>query len=358
MHAVAWGLIFVICRMRVTAMSDSEDQAEVKPALEWLSERYPDSPRKRLKEWFAKGRIHLDGVVIKKPHEQMTDPGERLNMGEAVAPVFFRNMPTRIHAQANLLYIDSSFAIVNKGAGLLSVPVPGSHQVSVLSVLEKFLQGKGAAELVGQKGVQRKRLTPLPVHRLDQFTSGVICFAMNPKARESLVRQVRDHTFLREYLAIGDGQLEKKRGEWRSWFRLDDEGMYQTVFDTEEEGATEAISQYEVVEEYSWPTAVKGQRHVVSKLRLRLETGLKHQLRIHTANAGVPLLGDRHYHPDYRSALANNAGMPYGVQRQALHASSLGLVHPETGKLRRFTCKFTRDLADLEQMLRAKSKGQ
>ena len=98
-------------------MSDSEDQSEVKPALEWLSERYPDSPRKRLKEWFTKGRIQLDGVVIKKPHEQMTDPGERLTMGETPPPVFFRNMPTRIHAQANLLYIDSSFAIVNKGAG-------------------------------------------------------------------------------------------------------------------------------------------------------------------------------------------------------------------------------------------------
>ena len=339
-------------------MSDQEDQSEVKPALEWLSARYPDSPRKRLKEWFATGRVQLDGVVLKKPHEGMGDPGDRLSMGETPPPVFFRNMPTRIHAQANLLYIDSSLAIVNKGPGLLSVPVPGSSQVSVLTVLDKFLQGKGAAELDRQRGVLRKRLTPLPVHRLDQYTSGIICFAMNPKAREDLVRQVRDHTFLREYLALGDGQLERKRGEWRSWFRLDEEGMYQTVTETEEPGSTEAISQFEVVEEYSWPTAVQGQRHVVSKLRLRLETGLKHQLRIHSANAGAPLLGDRHYHPDFADALKDKKGMPYGVQRQALHASSLGLVHPETGKLRRFNCQFPRDLAGVELMLRAKAKGQ
>ena len=66
--------------------------------------------------------------------------------------------------------------------------------MSALTVLEKFLQGKGATELDQQKGVHRKRLIPLPVHRLDQYTSGIICFAMNPKARESLVRQVRDHT--------------------------------------------------------------------------------------------------------------------------------------------------------------------
>jgi 23S rRNA pseudouridine1911/1915/1917 synthase len=346
------------CVERVPQMSDSENQAEVKPALEWLSERYPESPRKRLKEWFAKGRIQFDGVVLKKPHEPMSNPGERLSMGESAPVVFFRNMPTRIHAQANLLYIDSSLAIVNKSAGLLSVPVPGSQEISVLSVLEKFLQGKGADELDRQRGVQRKRLIPLPVHRLDQYTSGIICFAMNPQAREQLIKQVRDHTFLREYLAIGDGKLEKKSGEWRSWFRLDEEGMYQTVFDTEQEGSTEAISQYEVVEEYSWPTAVKGQRHTISKLRLRLETGLKHQLRIHAANAGVPLLGDRHYHPDFKAALEGKKGMPYGVERQALHASSLGLLHPVTGKLRRFNCKFTRDLADLEAMLQAKSKGQ
>jgi hypothetical protein len=80
-------------------MLDSENEPEVKPALEWLSERYPDSPRKRLKDWFAKGRIQLDGVVIKKPHEQITDPGDRLSMGGTLPPVFFRHLPTRIHAQ-------------------------------------------------------------------------------------------------------------------------------------------------------------------------------------------------------------------------------------------------------------------
>ena len=106
----------------------------------------------------------------------MPDPGDRLSMGGTLPPVFFRHLPTRIHAQATLLYIDSSLAIVNKGAGLLSVPVPDSNQVSALTVLEKFLQGKGATELDQQKGVHRKRLIPLPVHRLDQYTSGIICF--------------------------------------------------------------------------------------------------------------------------------------------------------------------------------------
>ena len=339
-------------------MLEDEVHVEERSALEWLSQRYPDSPRKRMKEWFAKGRIQLNGVVIKKPHERMSDPGEQLSIVNTPTPVFFRRMPTRIHAQLNLLYIDHSLAILNKGAGLLSVALPESDQPSALSLLGDFLQGKGSSDLDRQRGVNRKRLIPLPVHRLDQYTSGLICFAMNPKARESLVQQVRSHSFLREYLAIGEGELAQKRGQWRSWFILDDEGMYQSIFETKEPGATEAISHYEVVAEYSWPTAVKGKRRVISKLRLRLETGLKHQLRIHTAKAGVPLLGDRHYHPDYKAARENKTKMPFDMQRQALHASSLGLVHPETGQLKRFNCKFPRDLIELEAALSTKAQDQ
>ncbi|HKK19689.1 MAG TPA: pseudouridine synthase, partial [Opitutales bacterium] len=201
--------------------------------------------------------------------------------------------------------------------------------------------------------VARNALTPLPVHRLDQYTSGLLCFAMNADAREHLVKQVREHSFLREYLALGDGALEPKRGTWRSWFKLDEQGMEQTVYDEPAEGATEAISHYDVLDTIRWPIA-GGKYHTVSRLRLRLETGLKHQLRIHAARAGVPLLGDRFYHPDFKKAAEQGAGQPYGCKRQALHASSIGFVHPETGKTKRFSSKFPRDLAELEQSLREK----
>lgn len=333
-------------------MSDNEPQ---KPALEWLAQKFPDSPKKRLKEWFAHGRVQLDGEVIFKPHLQLTDPGDRLTMGipNPAARIFFKSMPTRIHAQVNLLYIDSSLAIINKGPGLLSVPLPEKDQPSALKILDNYLQGKGSAEL-DRNRVNRKKLTPLPVHRLDQYTSGLLCFAMNPEARQSLVKQVREHTFLREYMALGDGQLKQRRGTWRTWFRLDPEGMQQAVFDQPTEGATEAISRYDVVGETTWPTK-DGKHQTISRLRLRLETGLKHQLRIHAARAGVPLLGDRHYHPDFIKATAENTGMPHGCKRQALHASSIGFVHPATGKTKRFSSKFPRDLANIEENLKNKT---
>ncbi|MEM8868085.1 MAG: RluA family pseudouridine synthase [Verrucomicrobiota bacterium] len=319
------------------------DEPAEKTALEWLSKQYPQTPRKRLKEWFVRGRVRLDGGVILKPHHRCPDPGKRLTMSQdaRASKLLAASMPHRIHAKVNLLYIDRSLAIINKGPGLLSVPLPNQDQISALKILQDYIQDKS--------------LTPLPVHRLDQYTSGLLCFAINPTAREHLVRQVRDHSFIREYIALGDGELAQKKGDWQSWFTLDADGMHQKVSSKKSPGATEAISNYQVVDEISWPIG-NGQRQVVSRLRLRLKTGLKHQLRIHAARAGVPLLGDRQYNPDYKKAVENNAGSPHGCKRQALHASSLGFIHPETGKMRRFSSKFPKDLAEVEAHLRTKDR--
>ena len=176
---------------------------------------------------------------------------------------------------------------------------------------------------------------------------------MTQQAREKLVRQVREHSFLREYIGLGDGALKQKKGTWRSWFKLDEEGIHQTVYSKPFDGATEAISTYQGVDTIEWPTR-DGGTHVISRLRLRLKTGLKHQLRIHAAHANTPLLGDRHYHPDYIKAAKAGTGMPHGFKRQALHASSIGFIHPESGEMRRFNSKFPRDLSKLEENLRAR----
>lgn len=315
-----------------------------KTALDWLLRDYPDSPKKRLKDWFKKGRVSLDGRVLTKPHQRMEDPGERLQLGKSTPAVrvLSKRMPVRLHAQVNLLYVDESLAIINKGAGLLSVPLEGKDSPSALQILSRYLQS-------GSEGT----CAPLPVHRLDKYTSGLLCFAINPTAREHLVRQVREHTFIREYLALADGRPEPRKGTWQSWFKLDAEGMEQTVFDEPTDGATEATTHYDVLDTIEWPDG-KGNSHFVSRLRLRLKSGLKHQLRIHTAWAGVPLLGDRTYHPDFKKAAEAGTGPPHGCKRQALHASSIGFVHPETGKTMRFSCKFPRDLAELEESLRSK----
>ena len=139
-------------------MSESEE----KTALEWLALSYPDSPKKRLKEWFANGRVQLNGQVITKSHTRMEDPGDQLTMGQPQtgARIFAKRMPLRLHAQV-ILYIDQSVAIVNKGAGILSVPLPDKDQISALKVLEDYLK-KDSQQIGERKREARGTLTRSP----------------------------------------------------------------------------------------------------------------------------------------------------------------------------------------------------
>src|SRR5262249_47465376 len=147
-----------------------------------------------------------------------------------------------------------------------------------------------------------RRLQPLPVHRLDQYTSGVFCMATNPAARHHLIEQLKAHTMKREYVAFVEGRVSTPKGTWRQWLQLSRDELRQQVLRATADTAVgnearEAITHYEVISVY--PLA--GGKEFITKLRLRLETGRKHQIRVQAANAGHPLVGDRTYNPAWRS---------------------------------------------------------
>ena len=152
--------------------------------------------------------------------------------------------------------------------------------------------------------------------------------ATNPAARHHLIEQLKAHTMKREYVAFVDGRPATPSGTWRQWLQLSRDELRQHVLSETQPGeagpdASEAITHFEVVAEY--PLA--GGKSVVSQLRLRLETGRKHQIRVQAAHAGVPLIGDRTYNPAYRGS--EHGGAPIEFPRQALHAEVLSLEHPE-----------------------------
>ena len=188
--------------------------------------RYPDTPKKRAKQWIAAGRVSVNGVVIRQPNQSMPDPQDTLEMQGRRCTSVTLEQEWRIHARLGLLYIDTSLAVVNKGAGLLSVPAPYSD-LSALSVLGDFLAGRLRA--IGGATARRRlppsflHLTPQPVHRLDQFTTGVLCLAMNPTARARLIEQFQTHRASRQYVAFVDGRPKTPRGTWRHWLRFDDD---------------------------------------------------------------------------------------------------------------------------------------
>jgi 23S rRNA pseudouridine1911/1915/1917 synthase len=329
---------------------------QVSPLLDWLLRKHPDTPKSRAKQWILAGRVSVNGVIIRKPHQTLPDPGDALELRDRHATTLACGSGWQIHPRVSLLYLDAALAIVNKGPGLISVPAPNC-ELSALSILADFLAGKLKAQNRGVAGKSLppayRRLEPLPVHRLDQYTSGVFCMATNPAARHHLIEQLKAHTMKREYVAFVEGRPGTPSGTWRQWLQLSRDELRQHVLsETQRQDpgaeAREAITHYEVIAEY--PLA--GGKAFVTKLRLRLETGRKHQIRVQAAHAGLPLIGDRTYNPACRGP--DRAHTPMDFPRQALHAEVLSLEHPEQpGQRMTWIAELPKDLRQLDAALRS-----
>ncbi|MBM3839312.1 MAG: RluA family pseudouridine synthase [Verrucomicrobia bacterium] len=329
-------------------------QANAGPLLDWVLRKHPDTPKGRAKQWILAGRVSVNGVVLRKPHQTIPDPGDALELLDRSVTTLACASGWKIHPRVSLLYLDTSFAIVNKGPGLISVPAPNCG-ISALSILADFLAGKLKAQDRGVAGrslpTAFRRLKPLPVHRLDQYTSGAFCMATSVAARRHLIEQLKARTMKREYVAWVEGRSSASRGTWRHWLLLSKDELHQRVLleapaKAAGADASEAITHYEVIAEY--PLA--GGKGFVTKLRLRLETGRKHQIRAQAAHAGLPLIGDRTYHPAYRGQ--DRVKPLIDFPRQALHAEILELEHPEKpGQCMAWTAELPKDLRQLQNAL-------
>ena len=177
--------------------------------------------------------------------------------------------------------------------------------------------------------------------------------ACNARARQCLIEQLKAHTMQREYVAFVQGRSLKQQGTWRHWLQLSADELRQQIVPPEENKTgrgerLEAITHFEVLMEYPLP---RGQG-IITKLRLRLETGRKHQIRVQAAHSGLPLLGDRTYHPAYRGSAP--APAPFPFPRQALHAEVLKLEHPSQAGIRMsWTAELPPDLRQLEAALKS-----
>jgi len=220
-------------------------------------------------------------------------------------------------APFRVVHEDVSLLVADKAPGILTVPIPGKHSRNLKDVLDRYL-------------VSQKR-EALPVHRIDRYTSGLVVFAKNRKAWQHLVHQFRARTPERVYLALVRGELALDEGTLRHRLELTTDGFRQRVVPT---GGTEAVTHYRVLDRLRGATL----------LEVRLESGLKNQIRVQFRAAGHPLVGDRHY--------ASEEAREVTLGRQALHAWRLSFEHPGTGKAVSFEAPLARDMAQLVERLR------
>lgn len=225
--------------------------------------------------------------------------------------------PAPAARRIRIIHEDSDIVVVEKPAGILSVPLDRGRSPNALEILEKILE--------------RKRRRPLTVHRIDRYTSGLLLFALNPRAKEVLISQFKDRSAERRYLALLTAPPQPAEGTLRHHLRQGTRGFRQQVHERAVEGSSVATLRYRTREVFGEGALVE----------VELESGFKNQIRAQFAAIGCALIGDRAYGtPDDR------------LPRQALHATELAFDHPRNRERVRFMSPLPHDLERLIKSLR------
>lgn len=242
----------------------------------------------------------------------------------------------------NVVYEDKDVIVIDKPAGLVVHPAAGHSSGTLVNALLAHC----GATLSGIGGVKR----PGIVHRLDKDTSGLLVVAKNDQAHAALSAQFQSHgldgRMQRAYLALVWGAPERPQGTIElSLSRSSTNRKKITV--TRGDAGRHAVTHYTVLERYS----TANRKNAASLLRLELETGRTHQIRVHLAHTGHPVLGDPVYGSGFKASAKllpePLAGLVTKLNRQALHAAELGFEHPQTGKPLYFCSKLPPELSEI-----------
>lgn len=301
-----------------------------------------DLSRSRLKALILAGEVTIGGRTVR-------DPGHRVNAGDAVTVALPPPEPAAPEPEAialNIVFEDDEIVVINKPRGMVVHPAAGNATGTLVNALIAHC----GDSLSGIGGVRR----PGIVHRLDKDTTGVMVVAKNDLAHNRLAAQFADHgrtgPLRRGYLAFAWGAPDRPRGTIEAPIDRHPHARDKMAV---RPGGREAVTHWEVLERF---TGADG-KPVASLLACRLETGRTHQIRVHLAHIGHPLIGDPVYATGFRTKTAllapEAAAAVEALGRQALHAYLLTIEHPVTGQSLEFRSELPGDLARLRTCLGA-----
>jgi len=291
-----------------------------------LALRLTELSRSRLQDLIRDGHITLNG--------RPTKASTALKPGDSIAVVIPEAAPVQVVAQDipfEVLFEDADILVLDKPPGLVVHPAAGNPDGTLVNAL--LHHGRG--QLSGIGGVAR----PGIVHRIDKDTSGLLVVAKTDAAHEGLARQFANHSIERAYFAIVAGHPAPPAGTVRGAIARSSANRKKMAL-VEDGRGKHAVTHYKTIELLSGSALVE----------CRLETGRTHQVRVHMASIGHPLLGDPVYGRTpsrLRPVLAR-----LDFKRQALHAAELGFIHPLSGERLHFTSPMPGDMAALLDALR------
>ena len=291
-----------------------------------LAKVFPEFSRSRLQSWIEAQRVRVDGAPAKIRQPVPLDAVIELIPDLLPEQLAFTPEPVPL----SIVYEDDTLVVIDKPAGLVVHPAAGNWSGTVLNGL---LHRYGAAAA----GLPRAGI----VHRLDKETSGLMVVARTLEAQTDLVRQLQARTVKRRYLALVWGNM-REEGTIDAPIGRDPRERTRMAIVTSAAGKP-ARTHFRRIDSTVW------ERQPVSAIHCDLETGRTHQIRVHCAHIGHPLLGD----PVYGRARGKRSvtPLPGDFARQALHAWRLGLIHPQTGRPMQWRAAVPDDIAALSEAL-------
>ena len=296
-----------------------------------LARRFGDLSRTRLKHLVEAGLVSVDGATIKDPSLRVK-PGQRC---ELIVPPPVVDAPEAQALPLDIRYEDADLVVLEKPAGLVVHPAPGNPDHTLVNALLAHC-GKG---LAGIGGVRR----PGIVHRLDKDTSGLMVVAKTERAHAALAADFAARRIERSYLAVTWGVPEPREGEIVGDIGRNPANRKTMAVVTR--GGRSAITRYRVQRIF---------KDVAALVECRLMTGRTHQIRVHLAAHGNPLIGDPVYGRSRgrrRALSAPLRALFESFPRQALHAGRLGFKHPANGEWLQFQRNLPSDISELIRLL-------
>jgi 23S rRNA pseudouridine1911/1915/1917 synthase len=307
-----------------------------------LAVRLQELSRSRLKTLILAGQVSIKGVPIR-------DPAYHVAAGDTITIDVPEPVPAEPSAEAialDIVYEDDDIIVINKPRDLVVHPAAGHETGTLVNALIAHC----GASLSGIGGVKR----PGIVHRLDKDTTGLMVVAKNDRAHQSLAEQFADHgrtgAMRRGYMAFVWGVPNRQHGTIDAPI---DRHPYAREKMAVRDSGREAVTHWEIQETFRG----RDGKPVAARLACQLETGRTHQIRVHLAHIGHPLMGDAVYGPHFKtkaSHLGPQSQAALGaLGRQALHAYLLALEHPGTGAILEWISDLPDDLRHLRNSLQA-----
>lgn len=255
--------------------------------------------RSYIQKLLKEGMVEVNGQAVKANYRVKCDDEIRFELPPAIEPdILPENIPL------DILYEDEDVLVVNKPKGMVVHPAAGHYSQTLVNAVMYHCK----EHLSGINGVMR----PGIVHRIDRDTTGSVIICKNDVAHNDIAKQLKEHSVVRRYHAICYGVIKEEEGTIHAPIGRHPNDRKKMAIN--EKNGKDAVTHYKVLKRFNGYTYIE----------CRLETGRTHQIRVHMASIGHPLLGDEVY--------AGNRKSSFKLEGQCLHAKILGFIHPRTGE--------------------------